>query len=155
MSPAIFHEPVVDEIPHLLKWPFNEVLAAGALMTIGSDWLLPTNPSLFDALAAIVEKVEFFPGGQQSTALSQGKSKKERGGEILCQVITRSGAEAVGALAQIGSLEVGKQANFIAVDRDLSKGEFSGATVLKTWFEGRMVYDSDPAGNGSLMSVDK
>ncbi|KAJ5906766.1 amidohydrolase-like protein 3 [Penicillium subrubescens] len=141
MSPAIFHEPVVQEIPHLLKWPFNHVLETGAHMTIGSDWLLPETPSLFDALAAIVEKVEIWPGGRKSSALESGKSKKERGGEILCRVITLSGAEAVGAQDQTGSLEVGKRANFIAVDRDLSKGNFSGATVLKTWFEGRLVYD--------------
>lgn len=141
MSPAIFHEPVVQEIPHLLKWPFNHVLETGAHMTIGSDWLLPETPSLFDALAAIVEKVEVWPGGRKSSALESGKSKKERGGEILCRVITLSGAEAVGAQDQTGSLEIGKRANFIAVDRDLSKGNFSGATVLKTWFEGHLVYD--------------
>lgn len=141
MSPAIFHEPVVQEIPHLLKWPFNHVLETGAHMTIGSDWLLPETPSLFDALAAIVEKVEVWPGGRKSSALKSGKSKKERGGEILCRVITLSGAEAVGAQDRTGSLEVGKRANFIAVDRDLSKGNFSGAIVLETWFEGRLVYD--------------
>lgn len=146
MSPAIFHEPVVQEIPHLLKWPFNEILQSGAQMTIGSDWLLPETPSLFDALAAIVEKVEFFPGGRRSTALAEGRSRKERGGEILCRVISLGGAEAVGAETRSGSLEVGKVANFIALDRDLSKGEFSGATVLKTWFEGRIVYDSNFGG---------
>ncbi|KAJ5811784.1 amidohydrolase-like protein 3 [Penicillium riverlandense] len=142
VHPAIFHEPVVDEIPHLLKWPFDQILESGAHMTIGSDWLLPANPSLFDALAAIVEKLEFLPGGKKSAAILKGKTKKERGGEILCRVITLSGAEAVGAQYRVGSLEVGKTANFIAVDRDLSKGEFAGATVLKTWFEGRMVYES-------------
>lgn len=146
MSPAIFHEPVVQEIPHLLKWPFNEVLQSGAQMTIGSDWLLPETPNLFEALAAIVEKVEFFPGGRRSTALAEGKSRKERGGEILCRVITLGGAEAVGAETRVGSLEVGKVANFIALDRDLSKGEFSGATVLKTWFEGRIVHNSNSGG---------
>ncbi|KAJ5814176.1 amidohydrolase-like protein 3, partial [Penicillium pulvis] len=138
MSPAIFHEPVVNKIPHLLRWPFNQILESGAHMTIGSDWLLPANPSLFDALAAIVETVKFHPGGKNSTSILQGKNGKEQGGEILCRVITLSGAEAVGAQDRVGSLEVGKTANFIAVDRDLSKGEFSGAKVLKTWFEGRM-----------------
>ena len=143
MSPAIFHEPVVEKIPHLLKWAFNPILETGAHMSIGSDWFLPENPSLFDALSAIVDKIEYHPGGRPSAALSEGKSKRERGGEILCQVITRSGAEAVGAQHRTGSLEVGKTANFIAVDRDLSRGEFAGATVLKTWFEGRMVHDTE------------
>lgn len=143
MSPAIFHEPVVKEIPHLLKWPFNQVLRTGAHMSIGSDWLLPENPGLFDPLGAVVEDIEYYPGGRPSTPLSEGKSKKQRGGEILCEVITRSGAEAVGAQHQTGSLEVGKKANFIMVDRDLSQGEFTGAKVLRTWFEGRIVHDHE------------
>ncbi|KAJ6187809.1 amidohydrolase-like protein 3 [Penicillium mononematosum] len=153
MSPAIFHEPIVNEIPHLFKWPFNQVLETGAHMTIGSDWLLPDTPSLFDALAAIVEKVKIWPGGRKSSALELGKSEKERGGEILCRVITLSGAEAVGAQGRTGSLEVGKKANFIAIDRDLSKGNFSGATVLKTWFEGRLVYDCKEFEAGAVLSV--
>lgn len=46
----------------------------------------------------------------------------------------------------MGSIETGKKANFIAVDRDFSRGEFSGARVLKTWFEGKMVWeDTDNA----------
>ena len=40
------------------------------------------------------------------------------------------------------AIEAGKIANFIVVDRDLSQGDFAGATVLKTWFEGRQVYSS-------------
>lgn len=143
MSPAIFHLPVVRETPHLQKWAFNQTLQSGALMSIGSDWLLPDNPGLFEALAAIVEKLEYHPGGRASTALSEGKTKKQRGGEILCRVITLSGAEAVGSQHWTGSLEVGKKANFIIVDRDLSQGEFAGARVLRTWFEGRIVYDRD------------
>ena len=143
MSPAIFHLPVVKERPDLQKWPFNQVLQSGAQMSIGSDWLLPENPSLFDALAAIVENLEYHPGGRPSTALSEGKSKRQRGGEILCQVITLSGAQAVGSQYWTGSLEVGKKASFIAVDRDLSQGEFAGAKILRTWFEGRMVYDHE------------
>ncbi|PYH90690.1 amidohydrolase-like protein 3 [Aspergillus ellipticus CBS 707.79] len=140
MSPAIFHHPVVDEYPELNKWAFNGVLASGALMTIGSDWMLPENPSLFDALAAIVERIRYYPGGKVRR-LAMGETAKQRGGEILCCVLTLSGAEAVGMQHRTGSLEVGKMANFIVVDRDLSQGEFEGATVLETWFEGRKVFE--------------
>ena len=57
-------------------------------------------------------------------------------------MITVGGAEAVGRSETTGSIEAGKIANFIVVDRDLSQGDFAGATVLKTWFEGRQVYSS-------------
>ena len=56
-------------------------------------------------------------------------------------MITLSGAEAVGREAEMGSIAVGKKANFIAVDRDLSRGEFADAKVLKTWTEGELVWD--------------
>ncbi|GLA29600.1 hypothetical protein ACMYSQ_011184 [Aspergillus niger] len=141
MSPAIFHHDVVEEYPELNKWAFNGVLASGALMTIGSDWMLPETPSLFDALAAIVERVRYKPGGR-CRRLGLGETAMQRGGEILCRVLTLSGAEAVGAHHRTGSLEVGKVANFIVVDRDLSQGNFKGANVLETWFEGRKVYQA-------------
>ncbi|XRM48201.1 hypothetical protein ABZX51_011135 [Aspergillus tubingensis] len=141
MSPAIFHHDVVEEYPELNKWAFNGVLASGALMTIGSDWMLPETPSLFDALAAIVERVRYKPGGR-CRRLALGETAMQRGGEILCRVLTLSGAEAVGAQHRTGSLEVGKMANFIVVDRDLSQGNFKGANVLETWFEGRKVYQA-------------
>ncbi|KAF9889312.1 hypothetical protein FE257_007421 [Aspergillus nanangensis] len=141
MSPAMFHEhDLIREYADLFKWPFNGVLSSGAHMTIGSDWMLPTTPSLFESLAAIVDQVEYLPGGEH-VDLVGGKTVRQRGGEILCRVLTMSGAEAVGAQHRVGSLEVGKKATFIAVDRDLSQGEFDGATVVQTWFEGRMVFE--------------
>lgn len=149
MSPAIFHHDVCNDYPQLFKWAFNDVQASGAKVTIGSDWILTPNPGLFDALAHIVEKVHSPAGGQKIKDIEK-KSKKEVGGEIITRIITLGGAEAVGADKEVGSIEEGKKANFIAVDRDLSKGEFHGATVLKTWFEGRVVYNSSADGQESV-----
>lgn len=109
------------------------MLATGAKLTIGSDWILTLNPSLFDALAHLVERIQ---------GPNMPKPDKKAAGELLCRIITMGGAEAVGRSHIQGSIEVGKKANFIAVDRDLSAGEFAGANVLKTWFEGRQVYSS-------------
>ena len=69
-------------------------------------------------------------------------NKKQVAAAMLCRMIMLGGAEAVGRSRTQGSIEVGKMANFIAVDEDLSQGKFAGATVLKTWFEGRQVYSS-------------
>ena len=132
MSPAIFHETeLTSNFPHIFRWPFKELKDAGVHVTVGSDWFLPPTPDLFPALSAIVER--FGP--------ERGKTAKEVGGEKVCRMITLAGAEAVGKEKEMGSIEVGKKANFIAVDRDLSRGEFANAKVHKTWFEGKMVWE--------------
>ncbi|GAB1212380.1 hypothetical protein ATERTT37_001518 [Aspergillus terreus] len=132
MSPAIFHETeLTSNFPHIFRWPFKELKDAGVHVTVGSDWFLPPTPDLFPALSAIVER--FGP--------ETGKTAKEVGGEKVCRMITLAGAEAVGKEKEMGNIEVGKKANFIVVDRDLSRGEFANAKVLKTWFEGKIVWE--------------
>jgi predicted amidohydrolase YtcJ len=132
MSPAIFHErSLTANFPHIFQWPFEELQDAGVHVTVGSDWILPPTPDIFPALSAIVER--FGP--------ETGRTAKEVGGEKICRIITLSGAEAVGKAMDLGSIEVGKKANFIAVNRDLSRGEFPDAKVLKTWFEGEVVWE--------------
>lgn len=146
MSPAIFHETgLVSAFPHIFKWPFNEVLASGAKMTIGSDWILPPTPSLFASLAAIVDKI-----GEANAGSKEGRTPRQAGGEAICKIITLGGADAVGRSHEIGSITQGKAANFIVVDRDLSQGEFEGAEILQTWFEGQLVWNANADGRHDL-----
>lgn len=96
-------------------------------MTLGSDWIGSPPPSLLEPCAAIFADVDQASNG--------------KGGETLCQMLTLNGAIAVGRDKETGSIEVGKKANFIVVSHDLSRGEFAGAKVLKTWFEGEVVWE--------------
>lgn len=129
MSPAPFFDPEVGASSNgLMDWNFPKMQQAGAHVTIGSDWGVTTDPSLFKDLAKIVKQV-----GLGDAAL---------GGETLCRMLTLNGAMAVGREKEVGSIEVGKKANFIVMDRDLSKGEFEGAKVLRTYFEGEKVWDA-------------
>ena len=61
---------------------------------------------------------------------------KERDGELLRRMLTIQCAQAVGADKEVGSIEVGKKANFIVVNKDLSLVEFDGAQVLRTISKG-------------------
>ena len=61
--------------------------------------------------------------------------------------LTINAARALGQSARVGSIEVGKKADFIVIDRDIfdlaangSSGAISDATVVETWFDGRPVY---------------
>ena len=145
MSPAIFH--IVDTFEHdgQLRYEFDEVHAAGGNCTVGSDWPVTETPNLLPALASIVERITVDPTQLDKSQAPSFKTKtpKEIGGEILCRLITLGSAELLGKGHETGSIEPGKRANFIQVDHDLSKGEFLDAHVLKTWFEGELVWDMD------------
>jgi len=130
MSPAMFFtHPVTAASRGLMDWNFTKMRDAGAHITIGSDWGAAPDPSLFGPCAGIVDIV--------------GQGSKEKGGELLVKILTIHGAEAVGREKEFGSIEVGKKANFIVVDKDLSKGEFGDARVLRTYFEGEEVWNSE------------
>jgi predicted amidohydrolase YtcJ len=145
MSPAIFHVADALESHPPLLWRFDDLHAAGAICTVGTDWPMPDSPSLFPTLTALVGKLKVDPvavrAGQQ--AKTEDKTPQQLSGEIICRMITLGAAEALGTDDKTGSIAVGKKANFIMVDRDLSRGEFDGASVLKTWFMGDMVWDAD------------
>ncbi|KAJ4309168.1 hypothetical protein N0V94_009050 [Neodidymelliopsis sp. IMI 364377] len=128
MSPAeLFVHPVTKASDGLMDWNFTKMMDAGAHITVGSDWGAVPDPSLFQHMTNIVEIV--------------GQGDKAAGGEALCRMMTINGAMAVNKEKETGSIEVGKKANFIVLNQDHSKGEFDGARVLRTYFEGEKVWD--------------
>ncbi|KAH7359735.1 amidohydrolase 3 [Pyrenochaeta sp. MPI-SDFR-AT-0127] len=130
MSPAeLFVHPVTAANSQNMNWDFPMMMDAQAHITIGSDWGAVPDPSLFEAMGKIVETV--------------GRGDKVKGGETLCHWMTLNGAIAVEKDKEVGSIEVGKRANFIVTDRDLAKGDFAGAKVLRTYFEGEKVWDAE------------
>lgn len=63
--------------------------------------------------------------------------------ETVLKIVTKGAAEAAG-LKNTGSIEKGKKANFIILDRNiLSAKEIKSTRVKKTYFEGKLVYDYD------------
>lgn len=128
MSPAVWHNPEFqpETFPKAV-YPFNQLLDNGALVTIGSDWVFaPDCPNIFPALQAITE----FKHGWNLT-------RKQ-----ALDLVTINGARAIGAEHQEGSIESGKVANFIVLDRDLLQATDIATTIVKkTYFEGKLVYD--------------
>lgn len=145
MSPSFFHQ--VDSFQqtgNILRWEFDQVHRAGGMTTIGSDWPVTDSPDLLRGVAGLVSKITvdpYSPG--RSAHVHSGKPANEISGPIICRLLTLGAAEALGRGDSAGSIEVGKKAHFVAFSRDLSKGEFQDAYVLRTWFEGRMVFDRE------------
>lgn len=132
MSPAIWQikGPLTANLAG--AWPFKSLLDAGVMMTLGSDWVVLPTPNLFPALGGMLDH------GKESIGLKDA-----------IRIATLNGAISVGWGDINGSIEVGKLANMIVLDRNLFEippGEIGGTVVLKTVFEGDVVYRAEANG---------
>ncbi len=110
-------------------YQFRTVLDHNTLMTIGSDWVILPEPNLFPALSGLVDH------GDESINLHEA-----------IKAMTLNGAIAVGKQKTYGSIEVGKSADMIVLDRNLFEippAQIADTLVLETVFEGQVVYQAE------------
>ncbi len=132
MSPSVWHlygrllgDPPRD------AWEFRTLHEHGARLTVGTDWVVTPTPNLFPALEGMLDR------GDESIDLP-----------VALRAMTLNGAFAAGWEGSSGSLQAGKYANFIVLDRNLfgiPTEDISEVRVLRTVFEGRSVYAADDA----------
>lgn len=131
-------KPCID--PSLYKWqyPARSMLQAGATVCGASDWPVSSaNP--FEAIYC----AETRKGPMGVLDSSQCMPRME-----MMYAYTIEAAKALMLEKKIGSLQTGKYADMILVDRDVlsvSPEEMKLARVLWTMFEGRVVYDVSKA----------
>lgn len=126
MSPAIWQikGPLTKNLAG--AWPFRSLLKRNVLMTLGSDWVVLPTPNLFPAIGGMLDH------GDESIGLSDA-----------LEIATINGAKSVGWDKVNGSIEAGKLANMIVLDRnlfDIPGAQIADTKVLTTVFEGRIVY---------------
>ncbi len=120
-------------------YAWRRLLDAGVVIASGSDFPVElSNP--FHGLYAAVTR--------------QGRDGKPEGGWYADQALTRAealhsftlaAAYAANQEGRLGSLETGKWADFIMIDRDyfsVPDAEIDDIEVLETWVGGRKVYDA-------------
>ena len=143
-----YHMPAVFVIQYdiggRLDWlyPVRSLLDSGARMSVGSDWIV-TPASPWPALETLVTRRA--PGVTEGPALNaqQGITLAE-----AVEVYTMGGAYAQGRDQIVGSIEPGKQADFIVIDQDIFSipiHEVHTTKVLKTVVRGKPVYDANGA----------
>ena len=119
-------------------WPNRDLHAAGALLAAGSDWPVVGLPDPWFGLEGMVTRRN--PKGLQPGALWP-----EQGLDLTTaiEVYTRNPARAMGLGHVAGSIEVGKSADMIVIERnlfDIEPAQISKTRVLATLFEGRVVH---------------
>lgn len=118
--------------------PNRAILDAGGLVAGGSDWPVSESPNPFEGMQGLVTRAD--PLGRAPGVLwpEQAITSAE-----ALEVFTINAARAMGLGKVTGSLEPGKSAEFVIVDRDFVDGpadEIIQTRILETWFAGRQVY---------------
>jgi predicted amidohydrolase YtcJ len=131
--------PIVTERAARTIYRFGDIVRSGAPLVFGSDWSVSTPDPLYQLAVAVGR---FLPGGDpepldptQSLDLTTA---------IACQTI--AAAHAARLERETGSIEPGKLADLVVLDRDLYELEPAGypdARVLMTISEGAVVHAAD------------
>jgi predicted amidohydrolase YtcJ len=127
------------------SYPVRSTKEAGAILVAGSDAPVNTrDPQPFVNMAIAITR--HLPG-QPVFNPKQTVTIRE-----VLDAYTINGARFLGRDTEIGSLEPGKSADFVILDRDIlaladegRADDIAGTHVLETWFRGKRVYRAKPA----------
>ena len=124
-------------------YPIASLLAAGANIAGGSDWSVSSmNP--LDAIEVGVTRQD--PEGQRPDVLNEQQRVSL---DTMLAAYTIHGAWLMHQEADTGSIEPGKLADLVVLDRDLFEippAEINTTQVLYTFFGGRVVYGREAEG---------
>ena len=149
LCPAIWvPSPIINAIQSVLPgdrgsryWPNRDLHEAGALMAAGSDWPVVGLPDPWFSLEGMVTRRN--PKGGYPDALWPEQALDLA---TVIEIYTRNPARAMGLGELAGSIEVGKSADLIVLDRNLFEcpaDELADTKVLSTYFEGKVVYSRE------------
>ena len=122
--------------------PLRSALDAGAIIATGTDWAsLPQDPW------PLIEGMTH----RRNPWVAEGESESNNAAEAITveeaiRAYTLGGAHAILREDDIGSIEVGKYADFIVLDRNLTRidnDDIDQTRVLMTVFSGRVVFEKN------------
>lgn len=133
------------------EYPLKSFLNEDVMITSSSDHSVTPIPNPFYAIEAGVTRNLYnhkYFGVNDITDMDDERyllNKSERGAvEDLVRSFTINGAYQIFREDEVGSLEVGKYADFIIIDKDIFSVDpidIEDTKVLKTFFNGKLVYE--------------
>ncbi len=146
LSPYIWYpSPIIDSVQGaigergLRYFPVRQLLQSGAKLMMGSDWPSAAKDlSPWHAIEALVTRQNPFTNSEESLWPEQAVTLQQ-----ALAIATLGGAKAMRLDGLTGSIEVGKSADFIVLDKNLfeiPETSISDTEVEQTWFEGKLVY---------------
>ncbi len=144
-----FRDPYVEKltVPILgaraeFIYPLASLAKAGARLAAGSDWTVSTmNP--LEAMQVAVTRLPINASTAGDTTKSPLNEKERVSIRQILAAYTTGGAYVNHSDKHTGTLEPGKYADFVVLDRDfinLPPQEIARAKVLATFLEGKQVY---------------
>jgi predicted amidohydrolase YtcJ len=138
-TPITGHDIALAVGPERMKrlWPVREVVATAANVVVGSDWpvIADVNPWLaFETLVTRQAPGATGPAAAPDEAITRAQA---------LTLLTANGAREMGRLDRGGTIEPGKVADVIVVDRNpltVAVGDIHNTRVLATYIAGEQVY---------------
>ena len=121
-------------------YPINSIIKAGGRITGGSDWTVSSLNPLVAMEVAVTRKE---PGKKDGESLIPEEAVTL---ETILNAYTLEAAYGLFLDDKIGSIEVGKLADIVVLDRNLfkiPKHEIHSTKVNQTIFNGKIVYEKD------------
>jgi hypothetical protein len=120
-------------------WPNRSLHEIGVLIATGTDWPVIPNPDPWSGIEGLITRRD--PSGRFDGALWPEQALDLA---TAIEAYTINPARAMGIAKFTGSLEVGKSADFVVLDRnlfDIAPTDIADTKVLATYFEGRATFD--------------
>ena len=140
-APSPINDDIIKAIgPERIErvWPIKEGFDAGALVVAGSDWAVVPAP---DPWYAIETAITRRARGGSGTAFGPQEAISLR---QAIDMFTINGAKQMGMGERLGSIEIGKYADFIVLDRDpfrIPVTDIHKVKVRATYIDGAVVYE--------------
>lgn len=139
--PGIIPQSIASVLPEEVAshmQPNRDLLDLGVLVAGGSDWAVSAVPNPWEGIGGLVTRQD--PTGKFPGTLWEEQAVTV---EEAIRIFSINGAKAAGLDDVVGSIEVGKAANFVVVDRDpftVNTTEIGQTKVLSTNVAGKEIF---------------